>query len=631
MALYRGAGGAGDATADSISEASLIKQLAVEVQADADAAEAARAAAVAAKVAAETAETNAETAETNAETAETNAETAASNASSSASAASASATNAASSATAASGSATNAASSATSASSSASSASTSATNASNSASAAATSATNASNSATAAASSASTASTQASNAASSASAASTSATAAAGSATSAASSATTATTQAGIATTQASNAATSATAAQTAETSAETAETNAAASASAAATSATNASNSASAASTSATNASNSASAAATSATNAANSATSAAASATSAANSAASINPSSIAITGGSINGTTVGATAPSTGAFTTLSASGAFSANGGATLGDASGDALTINSSAVSIPNGLNFDSNTLVIDATNNNVGIGTSSPRNNTDFSTLTLQGTAGGVLEVQSSDGNLFGRVYSVSADASFHIGNQKNGSLYLFTNATERIKIDSGGNVGIGTSNPTTKLQVSGTGFLISDINNSATSASDSANLRVKNGTVEGYFAAYSSGGTVELNAGSNHPLVLKTNNTQRVVIDTSGNFAISQAAGKYSLDTTSSTTLIANGGTVDFPSASGMLIVNNHTSGHVTTWLCGAGLTSAIGSVGGTVGSFAHVSGINGYRWTNNSGSSAYFAFCFIRTRTGA
>ena len=63
---------------------------------------------------------------------------------------------------------------------------------------------------------------------------------------------------------------------------------------------------------------------------------------------------------------------------AATTLSVSGAFSANGGATLGDASGDALTINSSAVSIPNGLNFDSNTLVIDATNNRVGINTASP-------------------------------------------------------------------------------------------------------------------------------------------------------------------------------------------------------------------------------------------------------------
>jgi hypothetical protein len=98
--------------------------------------------------------------------------------------------------------------------------------------------------------------------------------------------------------------------------------------ATAAATSATNAANSATAAatsstssSTSATASSNSATAAATSATNAANSATAAATSATNAANSAASINLSSPGAIG---NGT------PSTGAFTTLSTTGALSVGG-------------------------------------------------------------------------------------------------------------------------------------------------------------------------------------------------------------------------------------------------------------------------------------------------------------
>ncbi len=67
-------------------------------------------------------------------------------------------------------------------------------------------------------------------------------------------------------------------------------------------------------------------------------------------------------------------------------LTVAGAFAANGGATLGDASGDALTINSSAVSTPNGLNFDSDTFVIDATNNRVGIGTNAPNTNVEIST-----------------------------------------------------------------------------------------------------------------------------------------------------------------------------------------------------------------------------------------------------
>jgi len=157
LAIYRGAGGAGDAVSDSSTEVLLAleaKDAAVAAQV---AAETARTGAQAARTAAELAETNAETAETNAETAETNAETAATNAASSASAASTSATNASNSASAA---------------------STSATNASNSASAASTSATNASNSATAASTSASNASTSASNAATSATAASNAQTAA---------------------------------------------------------------------------------------------------------------------------------------------------------------------------------------------------------------------------------------------------------------------------------------------------------------------------------------------------------------------------------------------------------------------------------------------------------------------
>lgn len=55
-------------------------------------------------------------------------------------------------------------------------------------------------------------------------------------------------------------------------------------------------------------------------------------------------------------------------------------FTLTGNATLGDAAGDTLTINGTAVSIPNNLNIDSNTLFVDATNNRVGIGTASPTN-----------------------------------------------------------------------------------------------------------------------------------------------------------------------------------------------------------------------------------------------------------
>lgn len=286
MAIYRGAGGAGDATGDSASEALLVRELAIEVQANTDATEAAKVAAQAAQAAAELAQDGAETALANIDDSEAQAAASASSAASSASAASTSATNAAASASSASTSATNATSSASSASSSSTAASTSATNAassatsaSNSASSASTSATNASNSATAAATSASSASSSATSASNSASSATTSATNAANSAT--------------AAQTAKTNAETAEANAELAETNAETAATNAASSASSANTSATSATSSASSASTSATNAASSASSASTSASTATTKASEASTSATNAASSASSASTS--------------------------------------------------------------------------------------------------------------------------------------------------------------------------------------------------------------------------------------------------------------------------------------------------------------------------------------------------
>lgn len=61
-----------------------------------------------------------------------------------------------------------------------------------------------------------------------------------------------------------------------------------------------------------------------------------------------------------------------------TALTVNTDLTVNGNTTLGNASGDTLTFQASTVSTPNGLNFDSNTLVIDHTNNRVGIGNASP-------------------------------------------------------------------------------------------------------------------------------------------------------------------------------------------------------------------------------------------------------------
>lgn len=81
------------------------------------------------------------------------------------------------------------------------------------------------------------------------------------------------------------------------------------------------------------------------------------------------------------------------------TTTVQNSLSVMGSATIGDASGDTVTINASTVSVPNSLNFDSNTLYIDATNNRIGINTNAPSN--PLHVVRTSGS-GGVITVENT-------------------------------------------------------------------------------------------------------------------------------------------------------------------------------------------------------------------------------------
>jgi hypothetical protein len=72
----------------------------------------------------------------------------------------------------------------------------------------------------------------------------------------------------------------------------------------------------------------------------------------------------SSATITGGTINGTAIGGSSAAAGSFTSLAASGNtalsgdLSVNGNTTLGNASGDTITLNANTANVPNNLTFN---------------------------------------------------------------------------------------------------------------------------------------------------------------------------------------------------------------------------------------------------------------------------------
>ena len=120
--------------------------------------------------------------------------------------------------------------------------------------------------------------------------------------------------------------------------------------------------------------------------------------------------------INGGAIDGTTVGASSASTGAFTTLNASGATTLDGNVTLGNASGDTVTVTGT---IASNLLFTDNTYDIGAS------GATRPRN------LYLAGAA-------TIGGNL-----SVGGTLTLTGGVNLNGNVTVGDSAADTLTINS--------------------------------------------------------------------------------------------------------------------------------------------------------------------------------------------
>jgi hypothetical protein len=114
----------------------------------------------------------------------------------------------------------------------------------------------------------------------------------------------------------------------------------------------------------------------------------------------------------------------------------------------------------SAASISGDVNFDSGTLFVDSINNRVGVGTNTPVNNLhingNFAIAKIQSTtnSGAQLRFENTQTSSTGFVVGLggSTEGDGIIYHQDNKPISFFTNADERMRINSAGQVLIGTT-----------------------------------------------------------------------------------------------------------------------------------------------------------------------------------
>ena len=194
----------------------------------------------------------------------------------------------------------------------------------------------------------------------------------------------------------------------------------------------------------------------------------------------------------------------------------------------------------------------SQALYWDASAESLGIGTTSPSAKLEVKgsgTSPIVYFGNGVDNAPNRQlafsGGSSGLVWDLDATGASSVG----GQLTLSTNGTERMRIDSSGNVGIGTTSPSEKLQVDGN----IRIGDTATGNNDDEEYSITSGgqliiSANDSAADVSYSGLI-LNAGkaggaaaSSSLVMIKTNDAEAMRIDSSGNVGIGGASGGASL-----------------------------------------------------------------------------------------
>ena len=198
-----------------------------------------------------------------------------------------------------------------------------------------------------------------------------------------------------------------------------------------------------------------------------------------------------------------------------------------------------------------GLSTNGTNAVYIDSSQNVGIGTSSP--SSPLNVVSASSSLAIAINGRSSDNlgamyfyaNNGSTQYStiIASATEFRLSSVPAAAVQTFyTNGSERMRIDSSGNVGIGTSSPSTRLSVSSSGANGVDLAVDQGNSAASARLFFSNGTAGQGYSISNDTGALKFNRSATSG---SATGTESMRIDSSGNVGIgtSSPLGKLNVD----------------------------------------------------------------------------------------